>query len=315
MMEKKIINIIIKATCSKSLQLAFKQTKFKITELDLLILAYKHAPTYDKRFEFFNLIYSNTKDIKIQDCVKKCIEFEEEKFNYFIKDELNCIFEVKIKERYDSYEECYLAKTYVGALNKIDYFKKHYSFVRLKDYSCIKIVKRRVVDDLSEDDFDEDYVGEAIFKGKSGLISVSHKEYHNVILNKAIKRIYPKIYDFTYKAPKLPVFLKHMDVVWFEFNGELKYAIVQVFEDSIDDKVEAFIEEDDDCAYCIVLSGEILNMKINNEEQFFNKIVGSHQHIEYPKINILLPIELPDIEKRVYNRVMKLFDKYKRFVV
>ena len=64
-MNKKIENAIIKATCSKSLQNAIKAANFKITEFDLLLLAYKHAPDFAKRLELLRLIELNAEDAAV----------------------------------------------------------------------------------------------------------------------------------------------------------------------------------------------------------------------------------------------------------
>ena len=305
-MEKKIEGIIIKATCSKSLQKAIATTKFKMTEIDLLVLTYKHAPTYEKRIELLKLIELNADSVLVRKQANECITFEEQKLKRFIEDEPNCVFDVRIKDEPNSLEECYLAKTYHGALDKIRFFKKRYSFVRFKESSRTKIVKRKVVDDLTEKEFNEDWRGEANYKGRAILTEVSHEECPDTMLHKAIKRLDRGIKDFTHKAPKLPRFLKDMDVVCFDFFGEITYAIIQVFEDASSND----IEYEDDCAYCIVIAPKIFDKQINSEEQFYERIVGAHQHIEYPRLTIIQPSDLPAKEREVHGRIIEMFQQF-----
>ena len=166
-MDKKIQNQILEATCSKSLQNAIQQSKFEVSDFDLLFLAYKHAPDYNTKLDLLSVIESNVEDGAIKEYAAKCIDFEKEKLQRFVDPGENCVFEVKIKETPDSWEERYLAKTFNGVLKKVEYFSEYYECTKMGINSRFEIVKRRVVDETKIEEFDEDWRGEATYNGNS----------------------------------------------------------------------------------------------------------------------------------------------------
>ncbi|MDR2090906.1 MAG: hypothetical protein LBP62_04550 [Clostridiales bacterium] len=311
-MIKKIENEIIKATCSKALQRAIRAAKFRVSDFDLLILAYKHAPDFAARLDLIKLIQENTGDKPTRAQAKRCIGFEKAKYELFRSGEQDCVFEVKIKDEPNALEERYLAKTYDGALKKIRFFCKHYKFVKFNENTRIIIEKRLVSDEKSVKEFGEDHRGEARFKGKVVLDKIDHKKMNEyTLLNKPdCKR---KCTDcnarcFIYKAPELPPFLKNFDVVRYEgdyYGGGNNFSIVLITEDTGNTK-----DDGDDCAYCIEINPDILDREIDTDEKFFEALFNAHEHIEYPRLETVAADVLPEKTKAAYEKIMSLFERF-----
>jgi len=313
-MKSEIENKILEATCSKSLQTAILKSKFEISDFDLLILTYRHAPDYDTRLNLLHLIKDNSKDSATKERAIKCIAFETEKLRRFIESEENCVFEVKIKETPNTWEERYLAKTFNGALKKVEYFCQYYECSKMDINSRFGIVKRKVIDEIKLEDFGEDWRGEATYNGKSTLLNVLYEDLKTEILNDGVKCEFDKCDCgnckqpcFTSKMPKLPQFLKNLDIVCFnDYYGMKQYGVVFVFDINNNDS--------DDCAYCIPLDKErICNRTIKSKKAFFEKLIsGLHEHVEYPRIDVIKATDLPNDVQKAYQTLMRLNERFNK---
>ena len=310
-MEREIQNQIIEATCSKSLQEAIRQIKFEVADFDLLLLAYRHAPDYDTRLSLLSLVENTTKDKTTKERAIKWMAFEKEKLCKFVEPEENCVFEVKIKEAPDSWEERYLARTCSGALKKFDYFcKYYYEVIRMDANSRFEIIKRRCVDETKFEDFNEDWRAEATYNRNSILINVLYEDLEIELLNGVTKcdSVIQNCHAcknpcLTNKIPRLPQFLKNLDIVCYNnYFGKKQYAVVFVFKDN---------DEIDDCAYCIPLDKErICNKVIRSRKAFYEKLFELHEHIEYPRIDIIQAADLPKDALRAYQTLFRLNERY-----
>ena len=316
-MKNEIKSKILEMICSKSLQKAIHKSKFEISDYDLLLLVYRHASDYETRLNLITLIETNTTDAFTKEQAKKCVALEKEKLKRFSEPENDCVFEVKIKETPQSHEERYLAKTFNGALKKVKYFCEHYDFTKLNEDSHIEIVKRKVVDETKAEDFDEDWRGEAIYNGKLMLENVLHEDMENGLLDIG-SNCNPEHSDtlyyeqkcktcnnfcFTGKTPNLPRFLKNLDIVCYkDYFGTKQYAITYVFKDD---------DGSDDCAYCIPLDKKyICNQSIKSKKAFFKKIFNSHEHIEYPRIDVIKETDLPNDALKAYQALIRLNERF-----
>jgi hypothetical protein len=309
-LKDEIANQIICATCSKSLRNAIDKIAFKVADFDLLILAYKHAPDYDKRLELLRLIQDNAEDSAVREQAEKCIRYEKDQLSRFVEDEEDCIFEVKIKEKPTDYEESYLAKTYRGALNKVKFFCEEGEFKATENLR-FSITKRRVADEKNAKDFSEDWRGSADFKADGILLDVWHNDVQNLcfylygfvcghICMDCEKEPFPHI------APSLPHFLKNEDLVCYDKNGAKEYLV------TYGTYGEGKLTDDtDDCAYCIDLDKEIFDCRIKTKEAFYEKLLfGLHTHIEYPRLEVVSVGDLPADKKEAYERLLQLYKLY-----
>jgi hypothetical protein len=310
-LKKEIENIIVKATCSKSLQNAIRASRFRVVDFDLLLLAYKHAPDFAKRLELLRLIGTGTDDAFIRKQARRCVAFEEKKYKCFAESEPDCFFEVKIKSEPNAYEESYLAKTYQGALDKARLFCKRYK-VKFNAGSRITIEKRRAADDASLKEFDEDWQGCARFKGDMVLTDIDHQKLRDNLLNKTFcQGKCPRAPEcerqcFTWTKPKLPPFPSHKDIVCYDDNGAAAYAIAYTV--NADGSLSA--DNGDDCVYCVRISSKIVETAIEKEEQFYETVFGYHDHIQNPRLEVVGVDDLPEKIKEAYGRLLELFERY-----
>ncbi|MCL2670888.1 MAG: hypothetical protein FWF10_02500 [Clostridiales bacterium] len=300
------MNRIIEATCSRSLQKAIKKAKFKVSDFDLLILAYRHAPDYDTRIELLRLLAAKTKDAETKMQAKRCIAFEKAKWDRFISDEDDCIFEVKIKDKPDAWEERYIARTFESALRKIRNFCAHYEIV-FTEQSRFDIVKRRFTDETCSEDFEEDWRGEASYKGDFVLMQVLHKtlDEREFLVdcreNSCLDCTQPSCFE--YAAPRLPRFLKNTDIVCYRgYDGIMEYGVF--FGDMRTDLA-------DDCAYLVSLCNDsFCGMQIKMKEQFYELLFHLHCHIPFPKLEVIKAAELPETLKNNYRAFRRLYARF-----
>lgn len=311
-MIERIKKQIIVVTCSKSLQKALQTTKFELTDFDLLLLAYEHAADYETRLNLLNIFAINTDDFEVRKQAELCISFEKDKLFRLMGTEQDCVFEIKIKETENSWEERYLAKTFSGALKKAEYFCKYYKDV-FNVNARFKIGKRKVIDETSIQDFEEDCCGEATYNGKSVLLELWHRDLENRLLDgdnncddEERDCCDCKNKCFTRRIPKLPQFLKSFDIVCYnDYYGEKEYAVVFVW------TTEKF--DNDGCAYCIPLKADrICNGSIKSEKAFWDMFLNLHTHIEYPRIEIIQADDLPKDKRKAYEILMRLNEKFNK---
>jgi len=278
-------------------------------------LTANEVPSDNVRLELLHFIEENTKDERIKKQAIKCTEYEVAKFNRFILNEDDCVFETTIKETPKHFEERYLAKTYQGALNKIKYFCEKYE-CSLEKTSWIKITKRKAKDDLSAEEFGTDWCGEAEYNEELELVSVEHDGVSKRMLCDDACRCdedYEKPRDkcLSNHDPKLPRFIKNMDLISYigqhhDNYNEIKYAINMGWDD--DDGSEVCGSN-----YCIPLDEELLKIaqSIKTEEDYYNNLLlCRHEHIDYVGIDNVISNNLPAENKKAYKVFMKLYKKF-----
>jgi len=318
---RRIQKEILKATCYKSLFGAIEKQEFELSDFDLLIFAYRYAPTHDKLMELLNLIFSNTKDEQTKCQAEKCIAYKKSEFEKFISDENDCVFEVIIKEKPKSVEERLLAKTCQGAYNKMKLFCANFDIV-LNESSIVEIIKRKATDELSSKQyaFDEDEQGRIRLNAKFEIEEVDHYSFDD-----ERKWLCPacECYDnedekvdadcFLHRNPKLPKFVGHLDLItysdpYFSDYGTIKYAINLEWDD--DDGSELLKT---DSNYCIELDEETYKsaLSIKTKDDYEKGILFDHHtHIYYVDIDLAYYDKLPQEIKKTYDVFIKLYRQY-----
>lgn len=69
---------------------------------------FKYAETYDQRLNLLALIKTNVNDDALNKYITQLIETQKEIHKKFMKNEKNCVYELHIKDRPDSYDERFL---------------------------------------------------------------------------------------------------------------------------------------------------------------------------------------------------------------
>jgi len=309
-MVKKVEKRIIQATCSNTLQSAIKKANFKFADFDLLILAYRNAPDYNTRLELLRLVESATSDEKTKSQAKRCIGYEKEKWERFVAAEKNCIFEAKIKSEPNAYEERYIAKSFDSINKTIRNFCEHYE-VALNDQSRFDITKRKFTDGMTAEDFDEDWRGEASYKGEATLIDVLYEDFRDRTLLMDVDGCEEKDCDecehqpcFINKPPKLPPFLKNLDLVCYEDSDGIKNYSVY-FGDMETDEL-------DECAYLVkIYDKAICSKTLKTKDLFFERIFNLHEHIEFSRLDVIKMADLPNEIKETYRTFKRLYARFK----
>lgn len=298
-MKTESVDLILKETCSNSLREAVKKD-FALRELDILILAHKYAPDYNKRLELLNVVEKQAEDAAIRAWAARLTKFEKRKMEIFTSFRLNTVYEVKIKETPDAAEESYLAKTYLGALKKIDYFFEYYK-VEQNENSRFEIARRKAEDTFLADKFEDDWLGSCVLKKGKILTEVSILEIcsENTEGSQCDKEIECSECDtpcIHVQVLNLPRFLENLDLVSYtdKYTFEKKYVVV----------FPEFGDEDDDCAYCVSLDD--VTPDTSNEDEFWN-FFNAHKHIEYPRIEKVSIVDVPEEIRQAYNQFVSLY--------
>jgi len=300
---------IIEATCSHSLQKAIKKVKFKVADYDLLILAYRHAPDYDTRLDLLLRLAAKTKDAATKAQAKRCIAFEKATWKRFISDEKDCIFEAKIQDAPDSPVERYITKTFEGALRKVRHFCVYYE-TALTERSRFTIEKRRLTDEASAEDFEEDWRSEASYRGDFVLIDVQHAALdHAELLGVACDgRCHGTDYAcaqhpcFVSRAPRLPPFPKNLDIVRYAFDDAAEYGIYY-------GDVET--DAEDDCAFLLSLyEDSFCGMRIQTKEQYYQRVSALHCHVPFPKLEVIKAEALSMKLQKNYRAFRRLYARF-----
>lgn len=308
-MTEKVAEKIIKATCSQTFQKAIAKTNFEFADFDLLVLTYKHAPDHETRLDLLQLIEANTNDDKVKAQARKCIDYKKANLEKFLSIENNCIFEAKIKDKPDACEERYIAQTFESIINVIQSFCTHYE-VEFSQQSRFSITKRKLLDVNNANEFKEDWRGEADYKGNFIMVDVSHEELRDRTVLAENRDCGDKDCDecehrpcMLYYAPKLPPFLKNSDLVCYaDSEGVRHYSVFFG---------EMTTSPTDDCAYLIQLyDNAICNKTIKTKDQFFERIFNLHEHIEFPRLDIVKIAEVPDGIKKTYKTYLKLYNRF-----
>lgn len=286
------------------------KNSFIIADFDLLILAYKNAPDYNTKLELLQLIEVNTQDEKTKLQATFCIAYEKESFKRFISVEDNCIYEIKVSETPKTCEDSFFVKTFEGIRSAVEIYCAFYKIDTSK--MRIFVTKRKLMDNETFEDNSIGWRGDATYSGNFVLFDVSYdydetSDYSLPVKNCGNKwnceecKSYPCLIQ---KAPTLPTFFNNFDVVrYIENDGAVRYSVL--FGDMQTD-------ENDDCAYLVRLYDKTLcDKKVKTREQwFFDIISGFHEHIEFPRLEVIEIKNAPADIQKVYKTYKKLYDRF-----
>jgi len=156
---------------SEDLKRHIAQTGFRFSEENLLIIAYKFAPTFAERIRLLGLITESCP--AVADHAQKCIDYQNKCLACFIEHSPDRIFELRIRDDPSDpqrYEDRFLCESYDAALEMIDKYYEEYDFAPEAPTVRYTITKRCIL--KKGEAFRPDHCGEAILGAGKVLISV-----------------------------------------------------------------------------------------------------------------------------------------------
>lgn len=133
----------------------------------LLSIAYHFAPNYDERLRLLQLLADHAPDVS--ELAAKCIRFQHECLERFCQQGENEVYELRIQDDPEAYEERYLCASYQTALDMIDGYYREYDFICEQDSVRYVITKRIILQPA--DAFREDEVQVCILRAGKNLVS------------------------------------------------------------------------------------------------------------------------------------------------
>ncbi len=275
-------NIVIRLIKSNSLKEAIDKTNKTFKPIELVKIVFKYAESYDQRLNLLALIKTNINDDVLKKYITQLIEFQKEIHKKFIQNEENCVYELHIKERPDSYDERYLCDSYSSAVKMIDLFYEEYDNDE-NELSKYRIEKRKIFSGL--DKFDEDYVGFCILNFKREIQEIDIdgvNSYANICDSFCSEEC--NILCINNVDIEFPRFAKNLDIVdYSDYNGKKHYGVY--LENTCDIKEEYY-----------VIPLDCTAMKYHNfERDFYN-----HEHIETPFVENVNIDDIPEDMQEIY---------------
>lgn len=134
---------IIDLIPSESLKSKMRELGFRLSDKDLLSLAFQYAPDYETRLRLLTLL---EKDLNgpLKDYAARLLRVQRRMLEDFRKSDAGTVFELYIQETPDAYEEKYLCASCADALAMIPLFYQAYEG---KEQPCSRytVKKRRVL--------------------------------------------------------------------------------------------------------------------------------------------------------------------------
>ena len=267
---------ILSCVWSADLKNYVKKHNYIFDSAELLSIAYHFAPTYSERLRLLRLLADFAPDVS--EFATQCIRFQNDCLEQFFQHSENEVYELRIKDDPDAYEERYLCASYQTAMDMIDGFYREYDFTPEKDTVCYTIVKRKILQ--STDPFQEDALQECELGAGKVLISAEIWCGEN-----DPKR---KIKDVAF-----PIFIPHLSAVRYRKGDNSICRGVCLTGDTFPS----------DSFYVIPLDDELLKSRDHEKHLGYHW----HEHIPGPNIEVL-PVEyLTDEEKSDYSAFVQFW--------
>lgn len=151
---------ILSCLWSTDLKRYVAEHNYTFSTVELLSIAYHYAPTFQERLRLLGLLADHAPEVS--EFASQCIRFQNDCLARFCRHGDNEVYELRIKEEPDAYEERYLCASYETALDMIDGFYREYDFVSEKETVRYVITKRKILqpaDAFQEDELQECELG------------------------------------------------------------------------------------------------------------------------------------------------------------
>ena len=290
-MIEKIINLIP----SEDLKRKIKETNHTFRENELLQIIENYAEPRDLRLDMMRSFFEVAGE-EISKLAKEYIRYEEAMFTCFVANNGKAVYELKIKETPDSYEECYLCESYNAALISIDKFYRKYSFAKENKSTVYKISKRWV---LSEDgDFGEDKLAECTLGPGKEVMRLWCDEIRSVDCK--VDNLCSDCNQICHRRcdeVEYPNIAKNYSLVKFKGNnGEDCFAVNM----ELPDRDNRFMGE----LYALDLDSKGIATHNFSRDAIFD----AHTHLALPIVTLASPDELPENKKATYHALVEYLE-------
>lgn len=297
-MYKKFHKRVVKLLPSKDLIKCVNEQGFIFKEEELLKFIDCYAPSFDEKlalFEEATRIFTEKQSIRH---AKKLIAYNKKMYDYFISDDCDCVYEVKIKcMPDDADEETMIVKSFSDAVEMIKCWLKCYANVGAKDNKYARYTVKKKTTTLPARPYD-------IYCDKVGLQGACVLGHKFKILDLYVARMKNEMNCKTLDceeckmpcigmiSPRFPHFLEKYDLVAFHSNllhapHNICYGI--------------FVGDMDECdydSYVVLLDNEyIINRRVSyKDENGWYPVFRYHSHDSY---DTLFKPDLMDVPQNV----------------
>lgn len=158
---------VLSCIWSRDLKKYLEASGHVFTEMELLGIAYRFAPTYEERLRLLRLLADHS--TSVAEYARRCIAWQQKCLALFCRAGACELYELRIKDAPDAYEERYLCAAYDTALEMIGAFYKEYE-CEATEASRYTIAKRKILQ--AGGAFQEDELGLCVLGPGKTLISV-----------------------------------------------------------------------------------------------------------------------------------------------
>lgn len=269
---------ILSCIWSADLKKHIKEHSCIFTSAELLSIAYHFAPTYSERLRLLQLLADYAPDVSEFAC--HCVRFQNACLEQFCQHGDNEVYELRIQDDPDAYEERYLCASYQTALDMIDGFYREYDFLPEKDTVRYVIAKRKVLQ--AADAFQEDELQTCVLGAGKVLISAEIWRQEND----------PKdeIEDVEF-----PAFIPFLSAVRYKKADNRICRGVCLADDALPS----------DSCYVIPLDDEMLKSRDYEKRWGYHW----HEHIPGPNIEVFPVEDLTDEERSNYFAFVEFWKK------
>ena len=281
-LQKRIVSLIP----STSLKKQIKLTNHRLSDEDMLSIAYHYATDYDTRIELLQMLEQHFTG-ELRDYTARLIQVQRQMLEAFLTPEDNTVYELHIKYTPDTYDERYLCKSFDAALRIIPLFFKEYDCEE-NELTRYTIVKRRILSE--EADFSEDELGELVMLAGIRIYSVNiwsfdHKAEACSGQCFGCNRPCADVHETNF-----PRFIQHGDAVKIlDFSGKESYGIAFMLDNS----------PCSECYYVIPLDSDAVRY------HDFTNIHDAHQHIPAPLTERIEEQDLPEEMREDYKACLQ----------
>ncbi len=287
---------IVSIIPSETLKREIKAADYRLPEADLLTISFRYAADFDTRIQLLRKL-ENLFSGELKAYTARLINVQLQMLDDFMQPADDAVFELRIREAPDIYEERYLCRSYTAALQMISLFYEEYAGISAEtDDSWYRIDKRRI---LSEDAaFSEDTLGTLILLPGKRVYSVDvFSSYEHMAETCDGKCLHCARYCVLCKEPLFPAFIRNGDPVkCTELHGKTFFGIACQFDDS-------------PCSDCYVIPLDSNPIRCHD----YANIHDFHMHFPLPQVERLEADDIPEELREDYWSVREFLIDNHRF--
>ena len=271
---------IVSLLPSQTLRKAIAGQNYILREIDLVRTTWIYVPLLEDKLEILDEL-SLAKGKRASELAKNVRAYLLAMRNAFLKGSPEAVYELRIKSAPDSYEEKYICRSYETAVRMIEGFWQEYghlSDAEEREQTIYHIVKRRILDDV----FQEDELGDCMLNGELKVIwmddySVNREDYG--IKNSGMQDVF------------FPRCIQDLSPVRYVIPGRFpEYGLAVHLDEDAEQIFEYYI------------------LKLNADANFEwdeNAVFCAHEHIDPPYVECIPVEELPETMQSNYQKFIE----------